>query len=108
VQAINREEDLSMNRKGLVTIGLSLLVGTGLGTTLPGLGVTPARAADVIQRVSTGDRMEAPRWGEQGGEQGEVEAPRAADQTTDGGSGVQAPRWGDQGGEKGETEAPRG
>jgi len=93
-----------MSRNGLMTIGLSILVGTGLGTTLTGLGATPARADVILQQVS--NQMEAPRWGDTGGEKGEVEAPRAPDQTTDS-QDVQAPRWGDQGSEQGEVEAPR-
>ena len=92
-----------MSRNGMLTIGLSILVGTGPGTTLTGLTVTPAHAEE---QVSTDSQMDAPRWGDASGEKGEVEAPRSQDQTNDGGD-VQAPRWGDQGGEQGEVEAPR-
>jgi hypothetical protein len=84
-----------MSRTVIVTIGLSILVGTGLGTTVSGLGAHPASADVIRQPVS---------WGDTGGEKGEVEAPRGVDQITDGQS---APRWGDQGGEQGEVEAPR-
>jgi hypothetical protein len=107
-----------MSRKAIVSIGLSILVGTGLGTTLSGLGVRPSKAdvpatvSMTVQPVNWGDaggekgEVEAPRWGDTGGEKGEVESPRGADQTTDG-QGVQSPRGGDQGGEQGEVEAPR-
>jgi hypothetical protein len=108
-----------MSRKGLMTIALSMLVGTGLGTTLTGLSATRAHADVALEQVSDqmeaprwGDaageqgEVEAPRWGDTGSEQGEVEAPRGQDQTTDG-QDVQAPRWGDQGSEQGEVEAPR-
>ena len=108
-----------MSRNGLLTIGLSILVGTGLGTTLAGLTATPARADGAVEQVSHqmqaprwGDagseqgEVEAPRWGDASGEEGEVESPRGQDQTTDG-QDVQSPRWGDQGSEQGEVEAPR-
>lgn len=39
-----------MSRNGLLTIGLSLLVGTGLGTTLSGLTAPPARADVAVDR----------------------------------------------------------
>jgi hypothetical protein len=92
-----------MSRNGMLNIGLSILVGTGLGTTLTGLTVTSAHAEE---QLSTGSRMEAPRWGDASGEKGEVEAPRWGDASGEKGD-VQAPRWGDQGGEQGEVEAPR-
>ena len=107
-----------MSRNGMLTIGLSILVGTGPGTTLTGLTVTPAHAEEQVSAGSqleaprwgdaSGEKgeVEAPRWGDASGEKGEVEAPRSQDQSTDGGD-VQAPRWGDQGGEQGEVEAPR-
>jgi hypothetical protein len=86
-----------MSRTAIVTIGLSILGGTGLGTTVSGLGARPASADVILQPVSRGDT---------GGEKGEVEAPRGIDQITDGQS-APTPRWGDQGGEQGEVEARR-
>ena len=71
-----------MNRKAWLTVGLSLLPGTGFVGTMPGMGV----------RAMIGDQagtVETARWGDQGGEQGEVEAPRSGYQggeQTDGGS----------------------
>ena len=73
-----------MNRKTWLAVGLSMLVGTGIATTLP--------ASAVTHRDGTSSRAVQPaRWGEQGSEQGEVESPR----------------WGDQGSEQGEVESPR-
>ncbi len=104
-----------MNRKGLLTIGISLLLGTGIGTTLPSIATAAANTAHhgaQVQLARWGDaggeqgEVESPRWGDQGGEQGEVEAPRGGDQTTDQGD-IQAPRWGTASGEQGEVEAPR-
>lgn len=111
-----------MNRKAWLTVGLSLLVGTGIGTTLPGVVTTSARAESPVASVSGvraqvqlirwGDaggeqgEIESPRWGDAGTEKGEIEAPRGHDQITDGDPG-QAPRWGDAGTEQGELEAPR-
>jgi hypothetical protein len=75
-----------MSRNALMTIGLSILVGTGLGTTLGGLrtpAMTPTHHPVTIQHVSWGDagsekgEVEAPRSGDQGGGRAEVEAPRA-------------------------------
>jgi len=104
-----------MNRKGLLTIGISLLLGTGIGTTLPSIASAASNTghhSTQVQLARWGDasgeggEVESPRWGEQGGEQGEVEAPRGSDQTTDQGD-IQAPRWGDANGEQGEVESPR-
>ena len=111
-----------MNRKALLTMGLSLLVGTGIGTTLPKVVMTSVSAESPVASVSSvraqtelirwGDasgeqgEVESPRWGDAGTEKGELEAPRGHEQTTDGDDG-QAPRWGDSGTEKGELEAPR-
>jgi hypothetical protein len=98
-----------MSRKGLLTVGLSLLLGTGLGTALPGVGVQTVRAQDVINDgdiTDRGNQVQAPRWGDQSGEQGEVEAPRWGDQSSERGE-VEAPRSGDQSGEQGETESPQ-
>jgi hypothetical protein len=72
---------------------VSILVGTGLGTTVSGLGAHPASGDVILQPVS---------WGDTGGAKGEIEAPRGVDQITDGQS-TPAPRWGEQG----EVEAPR-
>ncbi len=74
-----------MSRKGMLTIGISLLLGAGIGTTLPSI----ATAAPSI--AHHGAQVQPARWGDAGGEQGEVEAPR----------------WGWQGGEQGEVESPR-
>ena len=84
-----------MSRKGWLTVGLSLLLGAGFGAAMPGVGL--AHGQDVI---------ESPRWGDQGGEKGEVESPRWGDQSGEKGE-VEAPRWGDEGGENGEVESPR-
>lgn len=97
-----------MNRKELLMMGLSL-VGAVAVTVFPGVfpgaNAQSARAASMTERVSRADEIQAPRWGDSSGEQSEVEAPRASDQTTDG--GIQSPRWGEAGGEQGEVEAPR-
>ena len=39
-----------MSRKALMTIGLSILVGTGLGTTLTGASMTPPAPEAVTSR----------------------------------------------------------
>ena len=49
--------------------------------------------------------IESPRWGDQGGEKGEIESPRWGDQSGEKGE-VESPRWGDDSGEKGEVESP--
>ncbi|HKW91181.1 MAG TPA: hypothetical protein VJX92_04725 [Methylomirabilota bacterium] len=104
-----------MSRKGLLTIGISLLLGTGIGTTLPSIASAASNAGHHGTQVllarwggANGEQgeVESPRWGTQGTEQGEVEAPRGSDQTTDQG-GIQAPRWGEAGSEQGEVESPR-
>lgn len=65
-----------MSRKGWLMVGLALvLVGT-----LSGPGAHRERAQDVIDEGNITEhraRVEIARWGDQGGEQGEVEAPRA-------------------------------
>ncbi len=71
-----------MNRKAWLTVGLSLLLGTGFAGTMSGMGIR-AMIADQAGTVETA------RWGDQGDEQGEVEAPRSGYQggeQTDGGS----------------------
>jgi hypothetical protein len=113
-----------MSRKGWLTLGLSLLLGTGVTAAVPAVGVQTARAQDVldygniiehraqVQAARWGDEsgeqgeIEAPRWGDQSGEQGEIEAPRWGDQSGEQGE-IEAPRWGDQNGEQGEIESPR-
>ncbi len=77
-----------MTRKGWLTVGLALMLGTGFG------GAASAHGQDVIDDGNiTGHRaqVEPARWGDQGGEKGEIESPR----------------WGDDSGEKGEVESPR-
>ena len=83
-----------MNGKTWLTVGLSVLLGTGVAGTMPGMSIRSAQAEDVIARgieTGHGGQILDARWGDQGGEQGEVESPR----------------WGDQGGEQGEVESPR-
>jgi hypothetical protein len=109
-----------------LTIGLSLLLGTGFSAAVPGAGVLTAHGQDVIDdgnitehraqvelaRWGDGEaggeqgEIESPRWGDQSGEKGEIESPRWGDQSGEKGE-VEAPRWGDQGGEQGEIESPR-
>lgn len=74
-----------MNRKAWVTVGLSMLLSTGISTTLP-VSVF-AQAEPASPRASA----QTVRWGDQGSEQGEVESPRA----------------GYQGGDQTDTGAPR-
>lgn len=74
-----------MSRKGWLTVGLSLLLGTGFAGALPG------RAIGHTIVAAHGARVEAARWGDANGEGGEVESPR----------------WGDSSGEQGEVESPR-
>jgi hypothetical protein len=59
-----------MSRKGWLTVGLSLLLGTGLTSA-------PASALGHTIVTSHGARVEVARWGEADGEQGEVESPRS-------------------------------
>jgi hypothetical protein len=97
-----------MNRKTWLTVGLSLLVGTGIGTTLPGVVRTSASAESPAASVnSVRAQTQLIRWGDASGEQGEIESPRWGDAGTEKGE-IEAPRWGDAGTEKGEIEAPRG
>ncbi len=74
-----------MNRKAWLTVGLSMLLSTGISTTLP-VSVF-AQAEPASPRASA----QTVRWGDQGSEQGEVESPRA----------------GYQGGDLTDTGAPR-
>ena len=59
-----------MNRKAWLTVGLPLLPGTRFVGTMPGMGVR----AMIRDQAGT---VETARWGDQGGEQEEVEAPRS-------------------------------
>ena len=98
-----------MSRKGWLTIGLSLLLGTGFSAAVSGAGVPSAHGQDAIDDGTITEhrvQVEPARWGDQSGEQGEVEAPRWGDQSDEKGE-VEAPRWGDQSGEQGEVESPR-
>jgi hypothetical protein len=95
--------------KRWLTVGLALLLGTGLSAAVPGARVLSAHGQDVIDDGSITEhrvRVEPARWGDQNGEQGEIESPRWGDQSGEK-SEVEAPRWGDQSGEQGETESPR-
>jgi hypothetical protein len=71
-----------MNRKTWLTVGLSVLLGSGIASAAP-VGATSV--------TEHGARVQIVRWGDQGGEQGEVESPR----------------WGDQGGDQTDAGAPR-
>ena len=100
-----------MSRKGWLTVGLSLLLGTGFTAAVPGMGIQSARAQDVINDGNIMEhraQFELARWGDGdvSGEQGEIESPRWGAQRGEKGE-VQAPRWGDQSGEQGEIESPR-
>ena len=74
-----------MNSKAWLTVGLSMLLSTGISTTLP-VSVF-AQAEPASPRASA----QTVRRGDQGSEQGEVESPRA----------------GYQGGDQTDTGAPR-
>ena len=98
-----------MSRKRWLTVGLSLLLGTGFTAAVPGMGIQSARAQDVIDDGSITEhrvQVEPARWGDQGGEQGEIESPRWGDQSGEQGE-IESPRWGSASGEQGEVEAPR-
>ena len=59
----------------LMMVGLSVLLGMGVGTVLP---ARTAQAGDAIESggaTNRADEMEAPRWGDAGTEKGEMEAP---------------------------------
>jgi hypothetical protein len=101
-----------MNRKTWLTVGLSVLLGSGITSAAP-VGAAPVTEHGArVQIVRWGDQggeqgeVESPRWGDQNGEQGEVESPRWGDQNGEQGE-VESPRWGDQNGEQGEVESPR-
>lgn len=98
-----------MSRKGWLTVGLSLLLGTGFGAVMPGAGVLSAHGQDVIDDGNITEhrtQVQPARWGDAGGEQGEVESPRWGGENGEQGE-IESPRWGDQGGEQGEVESPR-
>lgn len=63
-----------MNRKTWLTVGLSVLLGSGIASAAP-VGATPV--------TEHGARVQIVRWGDQGGEQGEVESPRGGYQGGD-------------------------
>ena len=63
-----------MNRKTWLTVGLSVLLGSGITSAAP-VGATPV--------TEPGARVQVVRWGDQGGEQGEVESPRGGYQGGD-------------------------
>ena len=63
-----------MNRKTWLTVGLSVLLGSGIASAAP-VGATPV--------TEHGARVQVVRWGDQGGEQGEVESPRGGYQGGD-------------------------
>lgn len=63
-----------MNRKTWLTVGLSVLLGSGIASAVP-VGATPV--------TEHGARVQIVRWGDQGGEQGEVESPRGGYQGGD-------------------------
>ena len=71
-----------MSGKTWLTVGLSVVLGTGVAGAMPG----SAGAESVIARgVTTGHgaQVQAARWGDQSGEQGEVESPRSGYQGGD-------------------------
>ena len=63
-----------MKRKTWLTVGLSVLLGSGIASAAP-VGATPL--------TEHGARVQIVRWGDQGGEQGEVESPRGGYQGGD-------------------------
>ena len=100
-----------MSRKRWLTVGLSLLLGTGFTAAVPGMGIQSARAQDVIDDGNITEhraQVELARWGDASGEQGEIESPRWGDGDASGEQGeIESPRWGSASGEQGEVEAPR-
>ena len=98
-----------MSGKTWLTVGLSVLLGTGVAGTMPGMGARSAWAESVIARgIATGHggQVQAARWGETSGEQGEVEAPRWGDTSGEQGE-VESPRSGYQGGDQTDAGSPR-
>ena len=94
-----------MTGKTWLTVGLSVLLGTGIAGAMPG----NAGAESVIARGGTtgyGAQVQAARWGDENGEQGEVESPRWGDQSGEQGE-VESPRSGYQGGDQTDTGSPR-
>jgi hypothetical protein len=94
---------VTMSRKGWLTVGLSLMLGTGFGAAASAHGQDVIDDGNITEHRA---QVELARWGDQSGEQGEVESPRWGDQSGEQGA-VEAPRWGDQSGEQGEVESPR-
>ena len=92
-----------MSRKGWLTVGLSLMLGTGFGATASAHGQDVIDDGNITEHRA---QVELARWGDQSGEQGEIESPRWGNQSGEKGE-VEAPRWGDQSGEQGEIESPR-
>jgi len=65
--------------KRWLTVRLALLLGTALSAAVPGARVLRAHGQDVIDDGNITEhrvQVEPARWGDQNGEQGEVEAPR--------------------------------
>jgi hypothetical protein len=94
-----------MSGKTWLTVGLSVLLGTGVAGAMPG----SAGAESVIARgVTTGHgaQVQAARWGDENGEQGEIESPRWGDQSGEQGE-VESPRSGYQGGDQTDAGSPR-
>ncbi len=94
-----------MSGKTWLTVGLSVVLGTGVAGAMPG----SAGAESVIARgVTTGHgaQVQTARWGDENGEQGEIESPRWGDQSGEQGE-VESPRSGYQGGDQTDTGSPR-
>ena len=75
-----------MSGKAWLTVGLSVLLGTGVAGAMPGMGVRAAQAESGIARgivTGHGAQVQAARWGDENGEQGEVESPRSGYQGGD-------------------------
>jgi hypothetical protein len=98
-----------MSGKTWLTVGLSMLLGTGVAGAMPGMGVRAAQAESGIARgIVTGHtaQVQAARWGDENGEQGEVESPRWGNQSGEQGE-VESPRSGYQGGDQTDAGSPR-
>jgi hypothetical protein len=83
-----------------LTVGLSMLLSTGISTTLPVSVFALAEPASPRASAQTDPS------GHQGTEQGEVQSPRRGDQGSEQGE-VESPRAGYQGGDQTDTGAPR-
>src|SRR5258705_9548944 len=103
-----------MSRKGWLTIGLSVLLGTGFSAAVPA-GILSAHGQDVIDDGNITEhraQVQLARWGDgdASSEKGEIESPRWGNGDASGEKGeIESPRWGngDASGEKGEIESPR-